>query len=306
MGQLVAGRWVDGRVDASTDAKGRFLRASSSFRGRVGSEEFPVEAGRYHLYAQWACPWSQRVMILRVLKGLESMMGFSSPHSHMLEGGWHFSTDFPDEIEGVDFMHELYTLADPDYTGKVTVPVLWDKKQRTIVNNESSDILRMLSHAFDELGADPIDPYPADLADEIDAFCQSFYETVNNGVYKCGFARSQEAYDEAVDVLFADLDRLERHLEGREWLVGDRLTLADVHLWPTLVRFDAVYVTHFKCNLRRLVDYPNLQAYTERLYALRAFRETTSLHEIKQHYFVSHPTLNPKGIVPKGFVVPFE
>jgi len=306
MGQLVAGRWVEGRVDATVDAKGRFVRQSSAFHGRLGSEDFPVEPGRYHLYAQWACPWSQRAMIVRKLKGLDGLVGFSSPHPHMLEGGWHFSDDDPDAVEGVHFVHELYTLAEPDYTGKVTVPVLWDKQRRTIVNNESSEIVRMLAHAFDGLGADPIDPYPQELAAEIDAFAQSFYDTVNNGVYRCGFARSQEAYEEAFDALFQDLDRLERHLDGREWLVGDRLTLADVHLWPTLVRFDAVYVTHFKCNLRRLTEYPNLQAYTERLYAIPAFRETTSLHQIKQHYYVSHPTLNPKGIVPKGFQVPFE
>lgn len=306
MGQLVDGTWVDGSVDATKDSKGRFIRQRSTFRDQLGTARFPATPGRYHLYVQWACPWSHRVFLLRELLGLQDALPMSMVHPEMLQGGWKFTEDYPDGAGDHRFMHEVYTDAEPDHTGKVTVPVLWDTQQRTIVNNESSDLVRMLLEHADAMGGRALDLYPEPLRAEIDTVCDSFYESVNNGVYRCGFARSQEAYDEAFEELFDRLDALEAHLTGREWLVGDQMTLADIQLWVTLVRFDAVYVTHFKCNLRRLVEYPALQAYTERLYRLPGFGDTTRFDEIKTHYYRSHESLNPKGIVPRGFALRFD
>lgn len=307
MGQLIEGRWVEEPVEAGSDAHGRFIRQSSTFRHKLGDPDFPVEPGRYHIYIQHACPWCHRVHIVHQLKKLDGIVSISSAHPHMLTGGWRFTPDYPDPLNGHTYVHELYLQANPRHTGRATVPILWDKHRQTIVNNESSEIIAMLSHVFDEHGADTtVDPYPAPLQAEIDAFAETFYNTVNNGVYRCGFAHTQEAYEEAFDELFAALDGLEEHLAGRAYLVGDQLTLADIRLWVTLIRFDAVYVTHFKCNLRRLTEYPNLQAYTERLYRVPAFKNTTEFWDIKQHYYYSHDTLNPKRIVPKGFLLPFE
>jgi putative glutathione S-transferase len=300
MGKLVDGEWHD--VWYPTD-DGHFHREDSSFHGAVtadGASAFPAAAGRYHLYVSWACPWAHRTLVMRVRKGLQHVISYSSVAPLMLENGWEFDADWPDPLRNSRYLHELYTAVRPDYTGRVTVPVLWDTVGETIVNNESSEILRIMNSGFDGLADVRHDFYPDALRDEIDALNAEVYDHVNNGVYRCGFATTQEAYEEAFEALFTTLDRLERRLEGREWLVGERETEADWRLFTTLVRFDAVYHYHFKCNLRRLRDYPRLWAFTKRLYGLPGIADTVDIAYIKKHYFGSHKTINPHGIVPVG------
>lgn len=311
MGLLVDGQWYDRWYE--TDATGgRFVRKDSSFRnyvtadgsaGPTGVDGFKAEAGRYHLYVSLACPWAHRTLIMRALKGLEGMISLSVVNWLMHENGWTFA-DGPgvvaDDVNHAQFLHQVYTAADPHYSGRVTVPVLWDKQRRTIVNNESSEIIRMLTSAFDGLGARAGDYYPEALRGEIDAINARVYDTLNNGVYKAGFATTQAAYEEAIAPLFATLDWLEQHLATRRFLLGDVLTEADIRLFTTLIRFDAVYVGHFKCNIRRITDYPQLSAYTRDLYQWPGIAATVNFDHIKRHYYQSHRTINPTGIVPVG------
>ncbi len=311
MGLLVNGVWTDQWYDTSSTG-GRFERSRAAFHnwitpdgvpGPSGVGGFAAEPDRYHLYVSLACPWAHRTLIFRALKGLENLIPVSVVHWYMGEQGWTFNEGesvVPDPNEGAKVLHQLYTLADPHYSGRVTVPVLWDKQLRTIVSNESSEIIRMFNTAFDHLGARHGDFYPSALREEIDALNDRIYRTVNNGVYRCGFATTQHAYEEALEPLFATLDALEERLANRRYLLGSVLTEADWRLFTTLVRFDPVYVGHFKCNLRRLIDYPHLFAYTRDLYQVPGIGETVNFTHIKRHYYQSHGTINPTGIVPVG------
>ena len=301
MGLLVDGHWQDQWYDTKASG-GAFQRQESKFRDWLGQGRFPAEPGRYRLYVSLACPWAHRTLIFRALKGLEDMIPVFVTHWHMGEQGWTFEPGpgvVPDP-DGARYLHEIYTRVDPGITTRVTVPILWDTQERTIVSNESADIIRMFNSAFDTLGAKPGDYYPQDLRPEIDALNTRIYGTVNNGVYKAGFATTQAAYEDAVLPLFDTLDFLERHLARRRYLCGDTLTEADWRLFTTLVRFDAVYVGHFKCNIRRIVDYPNLWGYARDLYNHPGVRPTVNMQHIKGHYYTSHPTINPYGIVPTG------
>ncbi len=300
MGLLKDGVWHDEWYDTASTG-GRFVRQDSRFRHRVtadGSSGFKAEAGRYHLYVSLACPWAHRTLIFRRLKGLESAVGVSVVEPLMLENGWELA-DGADPVNGAHHLWQVYVKADPRYTGRVTVPVLWDRETETIVNNESADIIRIFNHGFGDL-ATGADYCPAALRDEIDAVNAFVYDNVNNGVYRCGFATRQDAYEEAFDSLFAALDELEARLSGRRYLLGDTLTEADWRLFTTLVRFDAVYVGHFKCNRRRIADYRELSDYLRHLYQLPGVAETVNFDHIKRHYYGSHRTINPTGIVPKG------
>ena len=311
MGLLVDGVWQDKWYDTGSQ-KGRFVRSESQFRnwvtadgapGPSGDGGFKAEPGRYHLYVSYACPWAHRTLIFRALKGLESMISLSVVNWHMDERGWNFAPGpgvIPDPIHDAKALADVYVAADPKYSGRVTVPVLWDKQRKTIVNNESSEIIRMLNGAFDGLGAKPGDYYPKDLRTEIDALNARIYDTVNNGVYKAGFATSQAAYEEALTPLFETLDFLEERLASRRYLCGDRTTEADWRLFTTLLRFDPVYVGHFKCNIRRIADYPRLSAYLAALLSVPGVRGTVHLDHIKNHYYGSHKAINPTGIVPVG------
>ena len=311
LGLLQDGQWVDRWYDTASTG-GRFVRKDSQFRnwvtadgqpGPTGEGGFRAEPGRYHLYVSHACPWAHRVMIFRALKGLETMISVSVVHWHMAEHGWTFAPGpgvVPDTLHGSTYLHQVYTRADPRYSGRVTVPILWDTHRGTIVSNESSEIIRMLNSAFDGLGARPGDFYPQDLRPAIDTVNERIYRTVNNGVYKAGFATQQAPYEEAVSALFETLDWLEERLSRMRYLVGSRLTEADWRLFTTLLRFDPVYVGHFKCNLRRLVDYPNLWGHTRELAAVPGVAETIDMHHIRHHYYGSHKTLNPSGVVPLG------
>jgi putative glutathione S-transferase len=308
-GMLVEGEWkIEGQ---QWNEDGRFVRSRTSFRNRVtadGSSGFPAEAGRYHLYVAWACPWAHRTAIMRRLKRLEDVIGLSAVGSFMGEDGWAFYDEpgvIPDTVNGAYYLREVYTKADPGYTGRVTTPVLWDKGRETIVNNESREIVRMLDTEFGEFGTTDADFLPEDLRDDIDATIDAIYEPINNGVYRSGFATSQEAYDEAVTGVFDALDHWEEVLSDRRYLCGDRITEADWCLFPTLVRFDSVYHGHFKCNLRRIVDYPNLWGYTKDLYQQPSVAETVNMDHIKKHYYGSHETINPTRIVPKGPILDF-
>lgn len=310
MGRLVDGKW-DTRPVRAAETDGRFKRKDSSFRGRVtddGSSGFKAEAGRYHLYVSLACPWAHRTLIFRNLKRLESAIGLSIVDWLIVDDGWVFSERegcVPDTVNGAAFMRDLYVKAMPDYTGPVTVPVLWDKATGTIVNNESSEIIRMLNSEFDAFGDASLDFYPAALRSEIDAINARVYDHINNGVYKTGFARSQAAYEEAYDNLFRTLDEVEARLGRQRYLVGSRITEADWRLFATLIRFDAVYHGHFKCNRQRIADYANLSNYTRDLYQVPGIAETVNMHHIKGHYYASHRQINPSGIVPKGPVLDF-
>jgi glutathionyl-hydroquinone reductase len=317
MGLLIDGEWHDRWYDTKSSG-GRFKRQQSSYRnwvtadgspGPSGKGGFPAESGRYHLYVSYACPWAHRTLILRKLKGLEEHIGVSVVHPLMKGDGWTFATDFPgatgDSLLGKRFLREIYQAADPQATTRVTVPVLWDKQRQTIVSNESAEIIRMLNSAFDRLTGNRLDFYPAALRDRIDAVNEAVYDNVNNGVYKAGFATTQEAYDEAVTALFDELDRLDERLSRQRYLAGDRITEADWRLFTTLARFDPVYVGHFKCNLRRLMDYPHLWPYARELYQWPGVAETVRFDHIKFHYHASHETVNPHGIVPKGPLVDF-
>ena len=312
MGLLVDGKWQDKWYDTKSTG-GRFKRSESQFRnwvtangeaGPSGEGGFAAESDRYHLYVSYACPWAHRTLIVRALKGLQDHIGVSVVHPHMLENGWELSDDFDgatgDGLYHFEKLYGLYLKADENYTGRVTVPVLWDKQQETIVSNESAEIIRMLNTSFDHLGATPGNYYPDALRAEIDAINEAVYHDVNNGVYKSGFATSQDAYDEAVTTLFDRLDVLEQHLSEQRYLVGNTLTEADIRLWTTLVRFDPVYVTHFKCDRKRISDYPNLQGYLKDIYQLPDVAETVNMAHIRHHYFRSHPTVNPHGIISIG------
>jgi len=309
MGLLVDGRWQDKWYDTKSTG-GRFKREDAKFRNSVtpdGSSGYKAEAGRYHLYVSYACPWANRALIFRKLKGLEDIITASVVHWEMDGEGWRFDPTVPgatpDHVNGAGRLHEIYTLAAPDFTGRVTVPVLWDKSERTIVNNESADIIRMLNSAFDTVPGiehPERDFYPEGLREEIDAINERVYHNINNGVYKAGFATTQKAYEEAFDALFETLDWLDERLSSRRYLAGERITEADWRLFTTLVRFDPVYVGHFKCNKRRIVDYPNLSGYLRELYQFPGIKETVRFDHIKNHYYVSHTTINPTGIVPKG------
>lgn len=319
MGKLVDGQWVDQWYDTKSTG-GKFVRKDSQFRnwvtvdgapGPTGEGGFKAEPGRYHLYVSYACPWAHRTLIFRKLKGLDDLISLSAVHWYMAENGWTFADGqgvLADTVNNADFMHQVYTAADPQYSGRVTVPVLWDKQTKTIVSNESAEIIRMFNSAFDGVGAMSGDYYPEDLRQEIDAVNAFVYDKVNNGVYKAGFATSQEAYEEAVNALFSALDILEARLGENRYLAGDRLTEADWRLFTTLLRFDPVYVGHFKCNIRRIADYPNLWGFTRELYQMPGVAETVNMDHIKRHYYESHGTINPTGIVPTGpdidFTVP--
>jgi len=317
MGLLIDGQWQDQWYDTESTG-GRFKRQESQFRnwvtpdgapGPSGEGGFKAEPGRYHLYVSLACPWAHRTLIFRKLKGLESMISLSVVHWAMLDEGWTFKEGegvIPDPVNNARLMHQVYTAADPVYTGRVTVPALWDKQRETIVSNESAEIIRMLNSAFDGIGATPGDYYPQALRAEIDAINARVYDTVNNGVYKSGFATTQEAYEEAVTPLFATLDDLDERLATRRYLTGDTITEADWRLFTTLVRFDAVYVGHFKCNLRRIADYPHLSGYLRELYQWPGVRETVNFTHIKNHYYYSHETINPHRIVPLGPVLDLD
>lgn len=310
MGQLIEGSWHS-EDHFPTDKKGAFVRKSSSFRNQVrrdGSTEFPLESDRYHLYVSYACPWAHRTLIARALLGLEDAISVSVSHPLMLEQGWVFSegkAEVPDTIEGVDHLHQLYSKADSAYTGRATVPVLWDKKQHKLVNNESREILRMFSTEFRDLWTHERELAPASLQEQIGEAMDSFYEPVNNGVYKAGFARTQEAYDKAVNELFEGLDHWDKHLSSNRYLCGETFTEADIALFTTLFRFDLVYITHFKCNIRRLVDYPNLWGFTREIYQMPGVAETCNIEHIKNHYFGSHESVNPSRIVPVGPAIDF-
>jgi glutathionyl-hydroquinone reductase len=310
MGQLVNGVWDPAWYDTGKTA-GRFERTVTRFRnwvtpdgapGPSGEGGFTAEAGRYHLYVSYACPWAHRTLIFRTLKGLEGLIAVSVVHPDMLADGWTFATDFPgatgDGLHGLPFLRDLYTRAVPDISGRVTVPVLWDCARDTIVSNESAEIIRMFNSAFDGLTGNTADYWPEPLRDEIEAVNARVYPGLNNGVYRAGFATTQDAYDEAVTEVFATLDWLEDHLSREPFLVGGRVTEADWRLFTTLVRFDTVYHLHFKCNRARLVDYPNLWAYTRALYQVPGVAPTVRQDHIVRHYHYSHDTINPNRIIP--------
>jgi putative glutathione S-transferase len=313
---LVDGEWRDVWYDTAASG-GRFERKASAFRnwvtadgapGPSGASGFRAERGRYHLYVSLACPWAHRTLIMRRLKGLANDISLSVVHWRMRERGWTFDAGpcvTGDAINGAETLSQVYVVADAHYTGRVTVPVLWDKARGTIVSNESAEIIRMFNSAFDDVGATPGDYYPARLRAEIDAINARVYAEVNNGVYRAGFATTQAAYEEAVVTLFKALDWLERVLSGSRFLTGEALTEADIRLFTTLVRFDAVYHGHFKCNLRRIVDYPALWRFTRDVYNLPGVAETVNLDHIKHHYYESHTTINPTGVVPLGPVLDF-
>ena len=316
MGLMIEGVWHDRGYDTKSSG-GRFVRWDSAFRnwvtrdgspGPTGEGGFAAERGRYHLYVSLACPWAHRTLIFRELKGLQDAIGVSVVHWHMGEHGWEFRTGpgaTGDALYGARYLYEIYTRAKPDYSGRVTVPVLWDKETRTIVSNESSEIIRMLNAAFDGVGATGPDLYPEPLRAQIDRINAKVYDKVNNGVYKAGFATTQEAYEEAVIELFETLDELESRLARQRYLASAQVTEADWRLFTTLVRFDPVYVGHFKCNLKRLIDYPNLFGYARALYQMPGVAGTVSFEHIKRHYYESHRSINPTGIVPLGPKIDF-
>ena len=312
MGLLINGKWVDQWYDTA-NTKGEFIRSDSQFRnwvtadgaaGPSGSAGFKAEPGRYHLYVSLACPWAHRTLIFRALKKLEDMISVSVVHPLMREQGWTFDTDFQeatgDALLGKQYLHGIYTASDAKYSGRVTVPVLWDKRTGAIVSNESSEIIRMFNSAFDVIGAAQGDYYPEPLKADIDVINDVIYETVNNGVYRAGFATTQHAYENAFEKLFATLDSLETRLTNQRFLVGDQITEADWRLFTTLIRFDAVYVGHFKCNKKRIADYSALSAYLRELYQVPGIAGTVSIPHIKTHYYASHLNINPTGIVPEG------
>ena len=303
MGMLVNGVWHD-EDPSTTGSDGSFVRLESEFRDRVtrdGSSGFKAEAGRYYLVTAPSCPWAHRTVLMRKLKGLEDTIPILQ--SDLAKGqGWAYSRGFDDlrPVDGVFHVHQVYSAARPDFTGRATVPVLWDRETRTIVNNESSEIIRMLNSEFDEFGKTALDLYPAALRSEIDETNAFVYDAINNGVYRCGFARTQAAYEQSFRKLFAALDSLEERLGRQRYLVGDRFTEADLRLFPTLVRFDAVYYSHFKCNLRRLTDYHNLTNYTRDIYQMPGVAETVDIPRIKLGYYGGMRNLNPNGIIPLG------
>jgi len=318
MGQLIDGEWHTGWYDTKSSG-GRFQRTTTKFRnwvtpdgapGPSGEGGFPAESGRYHLYVAGACPWAHRTLIFRALKGLGDHVSVDVVHPDMLDDGWSLATDYPgatgDSLYGSRFLREIYTRADPKVSCRVTVPVLWDKERETIVSNESAEIIRMFNAAFDGLTGNTDDYWPEGLRDAIEPVNARIYETLNNGVYRAGFATTQAAYDEAVYPLFDTLDWLEERLASRRYLMGDRLTEADWRLFPTLIRFDPVYHLHFKCNRRRLIDYPNLWGYTRELYQWLGVRETVMFDHIVRHYHYSHDSVNPHRIIPINPIIDYD
>lgn len=310
MGLLIDGTWHDQWYDTKK-TKGEFVRQASQFRNWVtadgaagpnGEGGFKAQADRYHLYVSLACPWAHRTLVFRRLKDLEELIGVTVVEPLMLENGWELGErgKKSSPVSGLDFLYQLYLLADPAYSGRVTVPTLWDKERRTIVSNESADIIRMFNQAFNHLIGNGDDYCPTDLINEIDAINDRVYHHVNNGVYKVGFATTQEAYEKAYDQLFASLDWLENQLSEQRYLLGGKITEADWRLFTTMVRFDAVYFGHFKANKKRIEDYPNLANYLRELYQFPGIAETVDFSQIKTHYYGSHKTINPTGIIPKG------
>ena len=318
MGLLIDGVWHDKWYDTKSSG-GKFVRADAGFRnwvtadgapGPTGTGGFAAESGRYHLYVSYACPWAHRTLIFRRLKGLEQHITVSVVHPDMLDKGWTFGTGFEgatgDTLFGLDYLHQVYQKASPEMTGRATVPVLWDKAQGTIVSNESSEIIRMFSSAFDGLTGNTDDYWPEALRAPIEEVNDRVYRTVNNGVYRAGFATTQAAYDEAVTELFDTLDWLEARLGQHRYLMGDRITEADWRLFVTLIRFDPVYHLHFKCNRRRIIDYPNLWAFTRELYQWPGLSDTVNLDHIVRHYHYSHTTINPYRIIPINPVLDYD
>jgi glutathionyl-hydroquinone reductase len=311
MGILVDGAWKDHWYDTESTG-GRFVRWESRYRhwvtrdgapGPSGEGGFAAEPGRYHLYVSYACPWAHRTLIMRALKGLESAISLSVTHPHMGKNGWSFKPApgvIPDPVNGAKYLYQIYLADDPKASGRATTPVLWDKAQRRIVNNESADIMRMCNSAFDAAGARAGDYYPEALRSAIDTLNERIYQDLNNGVYRAGFATSQEAYEEAAFAVFTMLDELEKRLANQRYLFGDSPVETDWRLFTTLVRFDAVYVGHFNCNLRRLSDYPNLSRYARELFQMPGIAATVNFDHIRRHYYTSHKTINPNGIVPIG------
>ncbi len=308
MGRLIDGVWYAGESEAK-QRDGRFVRAETQFRnwitpdgapGPTGNGGFPAESGRYHLFVSLACPWAHRTIIFRMLKGLNHHVSISAVAPEYQENGWEFNELWPDSLLGSAHLFEVYQAACADYTGRATVPVLWDKARGTIVSNESAEIIRMFNAAFDKVGAEGPDFFPADLRDAIEETNDRIYRTVNNGVYRCGFARTQDAYDDAFAELFETLDDIDNRLSNQRFLIGERLTEADWRLFTTLVRFDPVYHGHFKCNRRRISDYPNLSNYARDLYQMPGIAETVDIDHIKRHYYFSHESINPTRIVPIG------
>ncbi len=317
MGLLQNGQWVDKWYETKS-TNGQFMRADAQFRnwitadgsaGPSGENGFEADVDRYHLYISHACPWAHRALIFRTLKGLERMISLSIVDWYMGEHGWTFQSDdetIKDEVNHTRFLHQIYTKAQPNYSGRVTVPVLWDKYKKTIVSNESSEIIRMMNSSFDHLGALEGNYYPAENRKEIDSINDRIYATVNNGVYKAGFATTQEAYESAVTPLFDTLDWLEEKLSRTTYLTGSTIVESDWRLFTTLIRFDAVYVGHFKCNIRRIADYPNLSRYLNDLLVWPGISETIFMEHIKNHYYASHPSINPSGVTPKGPALNFK
>ena len=305
MGQLIDGVWVKGSV-SSNDQKGSFKRASSVFRNKISSNHstYLPETNRYHLYVSYACPWAHRTLIFRKLKNLESHISVDYVHPDMLEMGWSFEKNFPgtsgDSLHNKRYVHEIYQLSDKDISTKATVPILWDKKTRTIVNNESAEIIRIMNDAFNDITKNKDDYYPEKFRDQIDSINDTIYENINNGVYRSGFSKTQNSYEEAVKNLFTSLDMVNDILEGRNYLVGDKLTEADIRLVPTLIRFDCVYYFHFKCNLKKISEYKNISRYLRNLFEEDAIKSTTNFEHIKRHYFYSHENINPFRIIPIG------
>ncbi|HCE1504054.1 glutathione S-transferase family protein [Vibrio parahaemolyticus] len=300
MGKLVEGVWHDVWYDTKANG-GKFVREDAGFRDWIKNDSeavFQPESGRYHLYVSLACPWAHRTLIFRKLKGLEPHIDVTVVCPDMLSQGWQMG--LPEPLFGHTRMHQIYTQAKPDYTGRVTVPVLWDKMTNTIVSNESSEIIRMFNSAFNDLTGNHDDYYPEPLRGVIDEWNDYIYPNVNNGVYRCGFATSQEAYEEAFESLFSALDKINAHLATHRYLAGNKITEADWRLFTTLVRFDAVYVGHFKCNKQRIADYVNIQGYLKELYQIDGIADTTDFYHIKRHYYFSHTGINPTQVVPKG------
>ena len=305
MGLLVDGKWQDKWYDTSKNG-GKFERQASKFRDKVSNEDgstFPAESGRYHLYVSLACPWAHRALIFRKLKGLEEHIDVSVVHPEMLDQGWEFK-DYPgstgDKLYNFDYAHQIYTKAEPEITTRVTVPILWDKRTETIVNNESAEIIRIFNSGFNSLTNNEDDYYPNAQREEIDAINNMVYHDINNGVYKAGFATTQEAYEEAVTALFCALDRVEERLSKQRYLVGSKITEADWRLFTTLIRFDAVYHGHFKCNKKQIADYPNIYGYMKELYQVPGVAETVNFDHIKRHYYYSHTMINPTQVIPVG------
>lgn len=310
LGILKDGKWLSEREQE--DAEGEFIRPSTTFHNQItadGASGFKAEAGRYHLYISWACPWACRTAIMRQLKGLQDIVGMSVVAPEIHDNGWEFTDEpdcIPDTVNGVDYLWQIYLKSDPTYSGRVTVPVLWDTQTNTIVNNESREIMRMFDTEFHHLAQNNVNFYPENLQKMIDETIDAIYQPINNGVYRAGFATKQAAYDQAVTELFDALEHWEKILGEQRYLCGEQITEADWCMFTTLYRFDPVYYVHFKCNLRRIVDYPNLWNYLKDLYQQPGVKQTCNLDHIKRHYYRSHPKVNPTRIVPKGPLIDFD